>query len=85
MMPEGPSFPVCSTFVQELFQAQYRYEQIKISLMLCAYVVLGDLNVSVLHFYFCRSSLTCPHCQKQSNTFDPFLCISLPIPLPHTR
>ncbi|XP_054068127.1 ubiquitin carboxyl-terminal hydrolase 31 isoform X2 [Rissa tridactyla] len=32
-----------------------------------------------------RSSLTCPHCQKQSNTFDPFLCISLPIPLPHTR
>lgn len=25
-MPEGPSFPVCSTFVQELFQAQYRYE-----------------------------------------------------------
>uniref|UniRef100_A0A3Q2TP01 ubiquitinyl hydrolase 1 n=1 Tax=Fundulus heteroclitus TaxID=8078 RepID=A0A3Q2TP01_FUNHE len=30
------------------------------------------------------SSLTCPHCQKQSNTFDPFLCISLPIPLPHT-
>ncbi|XP_036772864.2 ubiquitin carboxyl-terminal hydrolase 31 isoform X2 [Manis pentadactyla] len=54
-MPEGPSFPGCSTFVQELFQAQY------------------------------RSSLTCPHCQKQSNTFDPFLCISLPIPLPHTR
>ncbi|XP_036926567.1 ubiquitin carboxyl-terminal hydrolase 31 [Sturnira hondurensis] len=55
MIPEGPSFPVCSTFIQELFQAQY------------------------------RSSLTCPHCQKQSNTFDPFLCISLPIPLPHTR
>ncbi|XP_041134254.1 ubiquitin carboxyl-terminal hydrolase 31-like isoform X2 [Polyodon spathula] len=52
---EGPSLPVASTFVQELFQAQY------------------------------RSSLTCPHCQKQSNTFDPFLCISLPIPLPHTR
>ncbi|ELK12110.1 Ubiquitin carboxyl-terminal hydrolase 31, partial [Pteropus alecto] len=54
LMPEGPSFPVCSTFVQELFQAQY------------------------------RSSLTCPRCQKQSDTFDPFLCISLPIPLPHT-
>ncbi|KAM6054565.1 ubiquitin carboxyl-terminal hydrolase 31 [Chlamydotis macqueenii] len=52
---EGPGFPISSTFVQELFQAQY------------------------------RSSLTCPHCQKQSNTFDPFLCISLPIPLPHTR
>ncbi|NXS30062.1 UBP43 hydrolase, partial [Pomatostomus ruficeps] len=32
-----------------------------------------------------RSSLTCPHCQKQSNTFDPFLCISLPIPLRQTR
>ncbi|MEE6498067.1 hypothetical protein FKM82_002972 [Ascaphus truei] len=52
---EGPTFPLSGTFVQELFQAQY------------------------------RSSLTCPHCQKQSNTFDPFLCISLPIPLPHTR
>ncbi|XP_062359429.1 ubiquitin carboxyl-terminal hydrolase 31 isoform X2 [Cinclus cinclus] len=55
VMLEGPAFPISSTFVQELFQAQY------------------------------RSSLTCPHCQKQSNTFDPFLCISLPIPLPHTR
>nr|XP_060642413.1 ubiquitin carboxyl-terminal hydrolase 31 [Anolis sagrei ordinatus] len=52
---EGTVFPINCTFVQELFQAQY------------------------------RSSLTCPHCQKQSNTFDPFLCISLPIPLPHTR
>ncbi|XP_048846741.1 ubiquitin carboxyl-terminal hydrolase 31 isoform X1 [Brienomyrus brachyistius] len=53
---EGPTLPLSAgSFVQELFQAQY------------------------------RSSLTCPHCQKQSNTFDPFLCISLPIPLPHTR
>ncbi|NXT34052.1 UBP43 hydrolase, partial [Pelecanoides urinatrix] len=33
----------------------------------------------------CPSSLTCPHCLKQSNTFDPFLCISLPIPLRQTR
>ncbi|KFV61790.1 Ubiquitin carboxyl-terminal hydrolase 43, partial [Dryobates pubescens] len=33
---------------------------------------------------FHRSSLTCPHCLKQSNTFDPFLCISLPIPLRQT-
>ncbi|NXV22666.1 UBP43 hydrolase, partial [Cepphus grylle] len=32
-----------------------------------------------------ESSLTCPHCLKQSNTFDPFLCISLPIPLRQTR
>ncbi|XP_067390205.1 ubiquitin carboxyl-terminal hydrolase 31 [Emydura macquarii macquarii] len=52
---EASGFPINSSFIQELFQAQY------------------------------RSSLTCPHCQKQSNTFDPFLCISLPIPLPHTR
>ncbi|XP_048869453.1 ubiquitin carboxyl-terminal hydrolase 31-like isoform X1 [Brienomyrus brachyistius] len=52
---EGSSLAATGSFVQELFQAQY------------------------------RSSLTCPHCQKQSNTFDPFLCISLPIPLPHTR
>uniref|UniRef100_A0A6A7G1W9 ubiquitinyl hydrolase 1 n=1 Tax=Hirondellea gigas TaxID=1518452 RepID=A0A6A7G1W9_9CRUS len=27
-----------------------------------------------------RSSLRCPHCQKESNTFDPFMCVSLPIP-----
>ncbi|XP_062448105.1 ubiquitin carboxyl-terminal hydrolase 43, partial [Rhea pennata] len=32
-----------------------------------------------------RSSLTCPHCRRQSNTFDPFLCVSLPIPLRQTR
>lgn len=41
-------------------------------------------NVAVC-FLFLRSSLTCPHCLKQSNTFDPFLCISLPIPLRQTR
>uniref|UniRef100_A0A4W4E9S0 ubiquitinyl hydrolase 1 n=1 Tax=Electrophorus electricus TaxID=8005 RepID=A0A4W4E9S0_ELEEL len=38
--------------------------------------------ISVLVFF--RSSLTCPHCLKQSHTFDPFLCISLPIPLRQT-
>ena len=27
-----------------------------------------------------KSSLTCPHCYRQSNTFDPFLSVSLPIP-----
>lgn len=42
------------------------------------------LSVS-LSLSFSRSSLTCPHCLKQSNTFDPFLCISLPIPLRQTR
>lgn len=53
---DGPSASLSTgSFVQELFQAQY------------------------------RSSLTCPHCQKQSNTFEPFMCISLPIPLPQTR
>ncbi|XP_063962106.1 ubiquitin carboxyl-terminal hydrolase 31-like [Lytechinus pictus] len=44
-----------NSFVQDLFQAQY------------------------------RSSLTCPHCGRQSNTFDPFLCVSLPIPQRTTR
>lgn len=42
-------------------------------------------NITQSCFSFHRSSLTCPHCHKQSNTFDPFLCISLPIPLRHTR
>ncbi|KAF2367775.1 Peptidase C19 ubiquitin carboxyl-terminal hydrolase [Trinorchestia longiramus] len=27
-----------------------------------------------------RSSLRCPRCQCESNTFDPFMCVSLPIP-----
>lgn len=27
-----------------------------------------------------RSTLTCPNCRRQSNTYDPFLSISLPIP-----
>ncbi|XP_067860344.1 ubiquitin carboxyl-terminal hydrolase 43a [Heptranchias perlo] len=52
---QSPQQVGIQSFVQELFQAQY------------------------------RSSLTCPHCLKQSNTFDPFLCISLPIPLRQTR
>lgn len=27
-----------------------------------------------------RSSLSCPRCHKQSNTFDPFHCISVQLP-----
>uniref|UniRef100_A0A182JW52 Tafazzin n=1 Tax=Anopheles christyi TaxID=43041 RepID=A0A182JW52_9DIPT len=27
-----------------------------------------------------RSSLSCPTCGKQSNTFDPFYCLSVPLP-----
>lgn len=46
-------------------------------------------KIHTLNCFFCpfvsRSSLTCPHCLKQSNTFDPFSCISLPIPLRQTR
>ena len=40
-------------------------------------------NNSFVHEIFqaqFRSSLTCPLCQKQSNTFDPFLCVSVPVP-----
>lgn len=45
------------------------------------------LTCDDVHLCSClhRSSLTCPHCLKQSNTFDPFLCVSLPIPLRQTR
>ena len=32
-----------------------------------------------------RSSLTCPRCNQQSATFDPFLCLSLPIPQRESR
>ncbi|GLH04172.1 Ubiquitin carboxyl-terminal hydrolase nonstop [Gryllus bimaculatus] len=40
-------------------------------------------NNSFVHAVFqaqFRSSLTCPRCQRQSNTFDPFLCMSVPVP-----
>ncbi|XP_059472470.1 ubiquitin carboxyl-terminal hydrolase 43 [Neocloeon triangulifer] len=40
-------------------------------------------NNSFVHSLFqaqFRSSLTCPKCQRQSNTFDPFLCVSIPVP-----
>jgi len=45
-------------------------------------------NSSFVHQLFqaqFRSSLTCPHCLKQSSTFDPFLCVSLPIPRKRTQ
>ncbi|RMX43957.1 hypothetical protein pdam_00019814 [Pocillopora damicornis] len=32
-----------------------------------------------------RSSLKCPRCHQQSTTFDPFLCLSLPIPQRESR
>lgn len=40
-------------------------------------------NRSFIHDWFqaqLRSSLTCLRCGKASNTFDPYLCISLPVP-----
>lgn len=40
-------------------------------------------NDSFVHAVFqaqFRSSLTCPRCKRQSNTFDPFLCVSVPVP-----
>ncbi|XP_071954599.1 ubiquitin carboxyl-terminal hydrolase 43-like [Antedon mediterranea] len=45
-------------------------------------------NHSFVHDLFqaqFRSSLTCPNCGEQSNTFDPFLCVSLPLPQRTTR
>jgi ubiquitin carboxyl-terminal hydrolase 31 len=45
-------------------------------------------NNSFVHSLFqaqFRSSLTCPKCQRQSNTFDPFLCVSIPVPQNQTK
>ncbi|XP_074094318.1 ubiquitin carboxyl-terminal hydrolase 31 [Cotesia typhae] len=45
-------------------------------------------NHSFVHAIFqaqFRSSLTCPSCRRQSNTFDPFLCISVPVPQQHRQ
>lgn len=32
-----------------------------------------------------QSSLTCPNCGKQSNTYESYLCLSLPVPQKSTR
>lgn len=32
-----------------------------------------------------QSSLMCPSCKKQSNTYEAYLCLSLPIPQKNTR
>lgn len=40
-------------------------------------------NHSFIHELFqaqLRSSLICRSCKKESNTFEPFLCLSLPVP-----
>ena len=45
-------------------------------------------NDSFVHHLFqahFRSSLTCPKCKQQSNTFDPFLCVSVPVPQNHRQ
>ncbi|XP_046816167.1 ubiquitin carboxyl-terminal hydrolase 31 isoform X1 [Vespa velutina] len=45
-------------------------------------------NNSFVHDVFqaqFRSSLTCPRCHRQSNTFDPFLCVSVPVPQNHRQ
>lgn len=45
-------------------------------------------NSSFVHDLFqalYRSSLTCPKCQSRSITFDPFLCVSIPIPQRQNR
>ena len=35
---------------------------------------------SILFVSFSSSTLTCPSCGKHSRTFDPYLCVSLPLP-----
>ena len=32
-----------------------------------------------------QSSLTCPNCKKYSNTYESYLCLSLPVPQKSTR
>ena len=40
----------------------------------------GSSFVSRLYHALFRSSLTCRACGQQSNTFDPFMCLSVPLP-----
>ena len=32
-----------------------------------------------------RSSLVCRSCNNYSNTFDPYMCLSIPVPTKHTQ
>ncbi len=32
-----------------------------------------------------RSHITCPNCKRESVTFDPFNCLSLPVPVKSTK
>ncbi len=40
----------------------------------------GNYYFVIRILFIFRSSLICPSCDRESNTFDPFLCVSLPIP-----
>lgn len=40
----------------------------------------GSSFISRLYRGLFRSSLTCKQCRQQSNTFDPFMCLSVPLP-----
>lgn len=40
----------------------------------------GSSYISRLYHALFRSSLTCRECGQQSNTFDPFTCLSVPLP-----
>lgn len=45
-------------------------------------------NKSFVHNVFqaqFQSSLICAKCNRQSNTFDPFLCLSVPVPQNHRQ
>ncbi len=57
-----------------------RSDEVLAAEALASYMRVNNSFVTEVFQAQFRSSLTCPTCQKQSNTFDPFLCVSLPIP-----
>ena len=62
-----------------MFQSHSRHDDISADI-LASHMRSNNSYMYDLFQAVFRSTLTCPNCRRQSNTYDPFLSISLPIP-----
>ncbi|XP_013414847.1 ubiquitin carboxyl-terminal hydrolase 31 [Lingula anatina] len=70
---------------KQLKSSHYKTEEQAAEAALASHNRCNNSFVYELFQALYRSSLRCPRCSQQSNTFDPFLCVSLPIPQKTTR
>ena len=83
-VPHPPSNGICKNGHSNLHNHLYHNQQCNDEVMaaeaLAAYMRCNNSFVMDVFQAQFRSSLQCPTCERVSNTFDPFLCVSLPIP-----